>query len=149
MAKAKYGYLIRGHDIVHDNFKDCLESDESISPGDILEIYKLSYVDTFPVDVDSLMWQADETWGWYGTAALNCSYFTDLNSEEVNDFKVALDRVTKKHLGNNYYVKGEDLLGAVRLSIEDMDFYKKKQRLSTNTKRKILLIKNKVDNSNV
>lgn len=141
MAKAKYGYLIRGHDTVWDNLKDCLESDESISPGDILEIYKLSYVDTFPVDIDSLMWQADETWGWYGNAALNCSYFTDLRREEVNDFKVALDKVTKKHLGNHYYVKGEDLLGSVRLSIEDLNFYKEKQRLSANTKRKILLIK--------
>lgn len=144
MAKEKYGYLIRGDVHVYDNLKDCLEVSEPISTKDILEIYRLSYVDSFPIDVDSLMWEADATWGLCGTAALNCSYFTDLTSEEVNDFKVALDRVTRKHLGKNYYVLEEDLLGSVRFSTTDIDSYNKNGRLSRDTIRQIAVIKRKL-----
>lgn len=144
MAKEKYGYLINDDIHVYDNLKDCLEVSEPISTKDILKIYRLSYVDSFPLDVDSLMWEADETWGWYGTAALNYSCFTNLTSEEVNDFKAALDRVTRKHLGKHYYVIEEDLLGSVRFSTADIDSYNKNNRLSRDTIRQIAAIKRKL-----
>jgi hypothetical protein len=157
MTKAKYGYrLVRKtnfpikDDHVEKNLREYLRhkftyfSEEAFSPGNYLEIYKLSYVDGFPNSIGAVdfLWELPKAYYLYDKTSTSCGYFDDLTrSEVIAEIDNALNRITRKYLGNQFYANNRDLLGSVIFTTADRDSYIKNKRLSRNTMRQIAAIK--------